>query len=580
MGEVRLHTSSAGLDPALLEVGRDLVLHLDPAHGTDAPQGTYVFDFLDAQARHAADRAALDAVHRWRALVSEALTVDGVDWSFVWVLPLYQVANPAISRALALRQALSELDEPPLVLADSDPHTARLAAAVREDLGVRWRVATGARPPTLPARRIPPVALARRLRRAALRVATGLGAPSVVRRGSAAVHPYWPLMPVLDRMLADRRRAPALFLDKRPAGLGRSIRMAMRGGWIGLPTVTDRHRARAAAGRMAAALRREQPLSVGDLELGPLLHPQLVASALQRAPGDVAESAMLRRAFRSGRPRWVLGSWDIEPRARLVVLLAQEAGVRTLSLCHGAYLLPQPLADLDLCDEVALWCHETAPPITNWDRPIHVVGYPLPYHHPPPTRSRVPGRSRIVVLGQVGVPSTCVLDERITMRSYDTALKAIFARFPDASVCLRPHPSQDREAFPVLRSRFPDRDLREETAMDIIDLLRGVDLCIAGASTATLQGALTGTSVIALNLSGSEWPFPLGGDSAVPVARSAEELDSSLEEWQRRAALPGREDLLKGLGADGSDGAARVLSVLDGGAQPSDVGGAQEETDR
>src|SRR4029079_11266882 len=144
-----------------------------------------------------------------------------------------------------------------------------------------------------------------------------------------------------------------------------------------------------------------------------------VALAEQRALDDLAEASMLRRAFRGGRPAWVIGCYDIAPEARLMVLLAQEAGVRTVMLGHGAFLLPQPFGDLDLCDEVALWTRAVAPAMENWDRPIHEVGYPLPHDPPPPTRRRPERRPTIAVLGQLTVTTTSTLDDRITMRTYE-----------------------------------------------------------------------------------------------------------------------------------------------------------------
>jgi hypothetical protein len=215
---------------------------------------------------------------------------------------------------------------------------------------------------------------------------------------------------------------------------------------------------------------------------------------------------------------------------------------------------------------VALWSHAVAPDITNWDRPIHVVGYPLPVGDPPPTRPRPTGRPvRISVMGQGTVPTTSVLDDRVTMRSYVVALAAIARRFPDAEIVLRPNPRQDSTAFEHLRRRFPDLRIAERRGGDILDVHREVDLTIGGASTSTFQAALVGTPAILLNLTGTEWPYPLGGDAtAVPVARDAGELDAALAAWQRDDVLPGRGDLLRALGVDGGDAVARLLGILDG----------------
>jgi hypothetical protein len=564
-GTVRLHTTSAGLDVAGLRQGRDLVLHLHPVHGVDAPVGTYVLDHLTPADRHAVDREALAAQGAWRTWFDAPLTVEGVCWPFVWELELYQLFNPAVARALGLRRALERFEANAVELADADGETAVLAHAVGELVGIPIARGLRARPPGELVPAPPPRPRARRVRQAALRALTGLGAPTVLREGSVAVHPYWPLMPLLDRMLDTPGERPALFLQSRPAGVRRSVRTALRGGWIGMPTVDDRRRARELAATMIGAVEADVGLPVDGLELGPWLQPRLAKLVARRAAGDLAQAAVLRRAFRSRRLRSIVGSYDLDPRARLVVLLAREAGIRTLMLAHGAFLFPQPLADLDVCDEVALWTRAVAPPITDRGRPIHVIGYPLAHERPPPTRRRRDGAPRVAVLGQLPVMETAILDERITMRCYETALGAIARAWPTATVVLRPHPTQERSTHPVLARRFPELRVQEDAQSGILDVLRGVDICIGGASTSTLQGALVGTPVIALNLSGDEWPSPIGGETSVPVARSPADLDAILDRWARGETLPGREDLLAALGADGSDAVVRLLAVVDDG---------------
>jgi hypothetical protein len=565
----RLHTSSAGLDPIDLRPGRDLLLYLHPVHGTDAAPGTYVFDYMTPADRHAADRTALLALAMWRAQLDAPLTVEGVCWPFIWELALYELLNPAVARALGLRRALEQVDAEAIELADDDEGTAVLARTIGEALGIPVQQPRALRSAGDPAPPPPPQPRGRRLRQTAMAALTGFGAPTVLRRGSIAIHPYWPLMPLVDRMLDEPGQRPALFLQHRPPTISRSLRVAMRGGWIGKPTVGDRRRAREQANPMLQAMRVATPIALDGLELGAWLHPRLARLIEQRAAADLAQAAMLRRAFRSRRLRLIIGSYDIDPDTRLMVLLAREAGIHTFMLAHGAYLLPQPLADLNFCDEVALWTRSIAPPITNVDRPIHMIGYPVPHEPPPPTRRKGPRSPRIAVLGQLPVPSASVLDERITMRCYETALRGIVSRWPDATVRLRPHPTQERITYPALAARFPDLRLEEDTTSSILEFLRGVDLCIGGASAATLQGALVGTPVIALNLSGDEWPFPIGGRTSVAVACSPTDLEAILDRWAQEGTLPGREDLLAGLGADGSDPVSRLLALVDGAKQPT-----------
>ena len=566
MTVLRLHTSSAGLDPGALVAGRDLVLHLHPVHGDDAPAGVYVLDHLDAAGRRAADQASLGTLADWRARFDGPLTVEGICWPFIWQLPVFRILNGAVADAIGLRQAVRDVAPEVIEVADTDPDTLLLARAVGRDLGLEVRVAPDAAAPGELAPPPPPPSRAQRLRRSVIGHVSALGFPSVLRRGSVAIHAYWPLMPLLDRMLAEPGHRPALFLDKRPTGVGRSLGLARKGGWIGTPTEADRRWARPRARALVEAVRADGRVDADGIELGEWLHPRLVRLAEQRAERDLATLRMLRRTLRRGRLRWIVGAYDVDPDARLIVVAAQEAGVRTLMLCHGAYVLPQPFADLDVCDEVALWSHDVAPDITNWDRPIHVVGYPLPVGDPPPTRPRPADRPvRISVLGQGTVPTTSVLDDRITMRSYVVAIEAIARRFPDAEVVLRPNPRQDSSAFAYLQQRFPDVRLVQRSGGDIVEVHSDVDLTIGGASTSTFQAALAGTPAILLNLTGTAWPYPLGGEAtAVPVARSAAELDAALAAWADDGVLGGRDDLLQALGVDGGDAVQRLLGILDG----------------
>ena len=198
---------------------------------------------------------------------------------------------------------------------------------------------------------------------------------------------YWPLMPFFDRLLTEGGR-PAISLRSRPSGARRSLEALRRGGWLGRPGPLRRRRSRRRVLDAVRAL-RAQPRSqeVLGLDMGRCIHEITLDIVEGGALDDLAWAATVRRAFRRSPPRAMMSAYDVEPGARLFVSLAQEAGVRTIVLAHGAFLLPQPIADMDVCDEAALWSHATAPPITRWDRPVHLVGYPLP-HDPPPTRRR------------------------------------------------------------------------------------------------------------------------------------------------------------------------------------------------
>ncbi|MGI8875705.1 MAG: hypothetical protein ACR2KP_15565, partial [Egibacteraceae bacterium] len=238
------------------------------------------------------------------------------------------------------------------------------------------------------------------------------------------------------------------------------------------------------------------------------------------------------------------------------------------ALTHGTYLLPQAPVDLEVCDEPLLWSPTTSPPITNRDRPIHLVGYPMPHGPPPPTRAapRSPG-ARILVLGQGPLRGVALNEPRVTMRQYTVAVSAVRERLPAASIVLRPHPAEGLEAVTRFVEGHPDYPLEVDAATPILAALANADLCIATITAATLQAALVGTPVVALNLLGFAWSAPLGGDSRVPVARDERELVGWLDRWAAGPPLPGRDELLEGLGASpqGSPGTDRILSVLASG---------------
>lgn len=577
---LRLHASSAGVDPAALVPGEDLVLELHPAHGTDAPDGTYVFDHVPAAARRGIDLAVLDALKAWRARLDAPLTEAGVCWPFVWHSELYRLLIPLVARALALRDAVQALEPDEIVLTQRDAPSARLAEAVGgvaiaaggtlpltqavgAATGVPVRVDPAAAP-ARPARAMPPAVPAlRRARRAALGTVTRFGAPSWTRSDSVLFRSFWPLMPLFDRVLSDADLRPAVFLDQRPVGVGRTLRAAVQGGWVGIPTEVDRLRSRRAAQRMVDAVHDDPSFEVDGLELGGLLQRLLTEFVEGRAVNDLAHARMLRRAFRRRRPAWLVVPFDVVPEARLRVLLAREAGIRSLGVAHGAFVLPEPYADLDQCDEVALWTDALGPALLKRAHVVHRLGYPMPHDVPPPTRPAPDRAPRIAVLGQLPVNITATIDERITMRTYEAALRAVARHRPDATVVLRPHPVEDRAAVPEAVRRFPALDVRVEPSVPILDLLRAVDLCIGGATLATLQAALVGTPIVVLNLSSHDWRHPIGGTTVVPVARSSEQLAEVLASWTPGTVLPGRDDVVAALGADGRNEAdARLLSIL------------------
>jgi len=108
---------------------------------------------------------------------------------------------------------------------------------------------------------------------------------------------------------------------------------------------------------------------------------------------------------------------------------------------------------------------------------------------------------------------------------------------------------------------FPGLDTSIDTTTPIEQLLGAADLCVGSLSTATLQAGTLATPVAVLNVTGFDWVWPLGGDTPVPVARDAEELEPVLLAWREQGSLPGRDALVGALGAD-RDGAVERLAEL------------------
>ena len=557
---MRVWSTSTGLDPTRLSPGHDLVLDLDRSHGDLAPWGVYVFDHLDIAHREGVDRAARKVFESWRGQVGDGLTRDEIPWAWVWEFEMHVTIVLVLAHALGLRRALRAVGAESVSVAGGDLRTSTIAAAAASDADIPVEIVPIDDSHAGQAGRGSRFAASRET---LLGVASGLGFPAFLRRRVTLFLPYWPLMPVLDRMLDEEAWRPAVWLGRRPTNPRRTLRAALQGGWVGLPTLQDRRHAGGVADDVAERAGSPVSLLSEGIEVGPVLAPLLRELVAERAADDLALARMWDRVLRRGRVERIVCADDLNPLSRIVLVLARRHGVRTLAIAHGAFLIPQPVVDLDFADEVVLWSDAVAPPLTNLDRPIHVFGYPLP-HSPTPYRRRTsdPTRPTALVLGQLGHFSTATIDARLTMRSYQAAAAAFFGVFPAGELILRPHPSEGPDPPAAIVYRFPGRRLRVERAADLGALLDEADLCIGGTSGATLQAAVEGVATAVLNLSGLRWPWPLGGDTDVPVAHSESELRAVLERFERSGSLPGQADLLRGLGADGGDAAGRVLAQL------------------
>jgi hypothetical protein len=560
---MRIFATSRGLDPRALVAGRDLVLEADEAHGLDLAPGVLAHDYLDQDVRLEIDDACPDVLDRWAALSADRYTSGGVCLPFVWEYELFAgTVLPLLCHGLGVKRAIESHRPDSISVVDACPLT-------RQVVSVAWsgpiRVAGLRSPPSAGAERARPPLLTR-ARRAALRALVGVGTPTVLRRDSVLVLGYWHLMPLLDRMLAEPGWRPAISLGKPAVGPLRNLRACLQGGWLGTPSPRDRARAHQRARAMieAAAASPVPSLEALGLTLGGALHERTLEIARRRLATDLAWAASARRAFsRGGARRLVLPS-DTPPDSRLITLIAQEAGVPSLMFQHGVFLLGQPDREGELCDDVAAWSSPD-----RWLRrhafrhPAHVVGFPLPHEPLPVKRWNDQRAPRIVVLGAGADPLTARLDDRMPMRHYQAALEAVAERLPAATVVLRPHPSHDISAAARILERFAGHRIEVDRSSDILDLLRSGDLCVGVASTATVQSALVGTPVVVLNVFGFDWAWPLGGDSSVPVARSAPELASWLARWADGETLPGREDLLAALGVGRRDPTGELLQLVE-----------------
>ncbi len=556
---LRLHITSAGVPPETLVPGRDLVLRLPDGHGLDVAVGVAADDYLDIAARRAIDQAALVSWSRWRAVYDAPLTVERVVLPFVSEWPLFARLLARLRAGVALRAALEANRATELEVGPGSPDDLRMIRAVGRATGVTTReigAGPGRGPSAGPSRRVP-------LRRRAIGAALSAGAPTVLRRGSVLTLTYWPLVPLVDALLAAPGERVAIPLDKRPPGVSRGLRCLLQGGWIGKPGArARRHAAAAVAGPLERAAAGPAPdLGLQAFDLGECVHRELVRTLSVDAASHLAMARLLRRAYTRRPPRLVLGTYDTLPLPRLAVSLARERGIRTLLLAHGVYVMPQSLPDLSIGDEVALWSEVVAPPGLDGRSGVHTVGYPLPAAQ----RDGTPDPAKVVVLGQNGHLYTAMFDERIVVRHFDAALAAISAARPGARVVLRPHPIQPLEPVHDVMRRHRGLDVSVDVKTPILPLLAGAGLCIGSQSAATLQAALVGCPVVLLNLTGYDWPWPLGGETPVPLARSPEELGALLAVSNPG---PGTEAsagaLLHGLGADRPGAVGRLLALVAG----------------
>lgn len=547
--------------------GVDLFLSADDEAALLLPRGTLADDYLDDRARQEVDGIAATTLAAWQAHWNERLELDGV--CLPWLLQVELLAAaflPGVAAVTALRRAFSELEPSAIDVVGADDATETLVRAAAGACPV-----TTVRPPAIV--EAAPVLRARGLmaiRRAAASTAVRRGVPSCLRRGSVVVYGYWHLAPLVDRMLTEHLR-PAVVLHALPPGPRRAIAAALRGGFVGSPSPNATKRACTA---VVELLRSAPSEFFGDVDpaLGAALHHLATGVIEMQAPAAIAHLAVLRRAFARGRPRRIVLPNDVGGEMRAALIAAREHGIPSLVVQHGVYLAPgdppQPgiddrIDDLESADEVAVWSPVTGAAIHDRTRPIHVIGYPL--QHQPVERAPHAGPVRVLVLVQPPERVTVAADARISGRHASTAVAAVLAYDQTAQITLRPHPSRGVAAMHRVAASFPGAAVAVDTDTPIDELAARHDVCVASKSTATFQAARAGARVVVLNLTSTEWKWPLGGNTDVLVARSEDDLRSRLAILAAASdAWPGRDDLLETLGVPYGDGTERLLELLRG----------------
>jgi len=575
MSVLRVHATCTSLDPASLESGRDLVLEISEAFAILAPPGVYVGDELAAKDKLEIDHVAGSVLAEWRRAVDGQLTVDGFCLPFAWEREV--LASAVLPTLRAIRGVAAALDRwsPTVLELDSDLNLADTltAAAQRAAPHVKVRRLDG-RPAVL----LGQIPRGRKtLGTRILGAVDHFGIPSRVRPGAVVVVGYWSMAAASDELLASPTHLPAAMLTMRLPGVGRTVRAMRQGGWIGVPGRRAVERAGQDVAAALGSLGPVPPISAFGIDVGAAVHAAAREVAMQRGAADLAIARMMRSALKGSCVSAVLLPFDSTPGTRLLVEAARETGVPTIVLAHSGYWFPAIVHDMEVADEVAVWSARAVDRIDAKGRRMHVTGYPNGRAPAPVRTRRMPLRApRIVVLDQPAFPLSTLVDARMAGMHYETAVRAVSRVAPDAVVVLRPHPSRSTTTSETIRSRFPTVTIELASKGPILDVFRDADLCIGSASTATLEAAYAGVPVVVLDLTGVAWPWPLGGDTDVPIARNEEELAGAVRELLGSGRFPGRHSLLSAIGALPEMDVARHVEFVPGvpGRLPGGHGGS------
>lgn len=246
-----MRSSGAGL-----QAGADVVIEPADLHGRNLPDGVVVDELIGAEDYAAITDDAIVRRRRWREARRDALTVDGVDLTWVWELELLaEVFLPELRAVEGLRRALAGSAARRVELIGAD---AELQAAVSAVLEAEVSAREPADPPSYPSRTAVPQQSGK-TPSVRHRLVRGAGVPAWTR-GNVVAIPYWHLVPLYDalagdgdlRLVYDPFRVPPL------AG-ARLARALVRGGWVGRPGARAVARSRSALARALTAARSTAP---------------------------------------------------------------------------------------------------------------------------------------------------------------------------------------------------------------------------------------------------------------------------------------------------------------------------------
>ena len=373
---------------------------------------------------------------------------------------------------------------------------------------------------------------------------------------------YWHLLPLFERLAKIDGLGPVVVPASLPhVGRSRLVRSALDAGWIGHPNAVDRLRSqRQVRAALGAALDAPQPTDPLDR----LLDSRAISMLEQRAGDTLAVVDRMRRAFRSSCLKLAVLPFDSPPEARSVIQAARDAGIPTLVVQHGFAGEPRD-PDKSLATAAAVWSE--ADVLRLRDRTTCTVvrtGNPGPtdvtrlLRDPPKPRAS----GKTIVLVEYPSRLSTRIDNRVSVQHVNAALRALAAVRPGTVVTIRPHPAEhEPEIFAAAAPRYYELDVRVDTQSSIDDLIASADLLVGAVSTATLQAAAAGVSVIFLNVSGSAAPWPFDGSTQVPIAGGAQELAGLIPGVLSSEDVPGRPELLEALGVD-ADAVDNVIALI------------------